>query len=228
MIGIMGAMAPETELLEKNITNKVKKTFANRSYIYGDLFGKEVCLTTCGIGKVNAALCAQIMIDQFAVDTLINTGVAGGIREEIVPGDIVIATDLIEHDMDTTHFGDPLGQIPDMNVLAFPCDSSLRSLAKNIASSMNLCVHEGRIVSGDQFIADHGKADFLYDTFAASACEMEGAAIAHVCYVNQVKSLVIRAISDNARSGATCEYQSFVASSSQISAQLVMSLIRNL
>ena len=179
MIGIIGAMVEETTLLEKQMTQKNKIEQAGLTFICGLLAGKEVCLTTCGIGKVNAALCTQSMINLCKVDAIINTGVAGGIHEEVSPGHLVIATDLVEHDMDTTHFGDPLGQIPRMDVLAFPCDTLLVSHAKEAAQQMDIQAFAGRIISGDQFIASREKADFLYEQFDAYACEMEGAAIAH-------------------------------------------------
>ena len=227
MIGIIGAMAVETALLEKAMQNVTHTSYAGCTYITGSLNGHDVCLTVSGIGKVNAALCTQCMIDHWPIDIMINTGVAGGIREDISPGDIVVATDLVEHDMDTTHFGDPLGQVPNMDVFAFPTDESMRKAAIQIADTMNINAYTGRIVSGDTFVTSQEKADFLYHIFQAAACEMEGASIAHVCYTNHVRVLVIRAISDNARSGATTEYESFVQSSSQISAKLVANLVKD-
>ena len=204
----------------------ISGTHAGLSFICGKLGDKDVCLTTCGIGKVNAALCTQNMINLCEVDAIINTGVAGGIREDVSPGELVIATDLVEHDMDTTHFGDPLGQVPGMDVLAFPCDKALISHAKEAALNMDITAYAGRIVSGDQFIASREKADFLYEQFGAYACEMEGAAICHVCYVNRIPVVVIRAISDNARSGATIEYHTFIDRAASMSANLVLSLIQ--
>ncbi|MCC2625435.1 MAG: 5-methylthioadenosine/adenosylhomocysteine nucleosidase [Burkholderiales bacterium] len=157
----------------------------------------ELVFILCGIGKVNAALHTQFIIDKFTPDYVINVGVAGGLTSELDFGDVVIAHDLLHHDMDVTAFGIPLGQIPRMDIFAFKSNDNLLDLAKGIATS-DFKVHIGRIVSGDQFIEDIARASVIQTTFSALACEMEGAAVAHVCHVNQVPFLVVRALSDKA------------------------------
>lgn len=210
-IGIIGAMDEEVRILkeEMNMENRVLK--ANMEFSSGKLWEKEVVVVTCGIGKVNAAVCTQILIDDFKVHKVINVGVAGGIGEAIVPGDVVIAENLVQHDMDTTIFGDKCGQIPRLNTFDFKCDAELISAAKRACS--NIESHKsftGRIVTGDQFIADVEKIRWLKSEFGALACEMEGGSIAQVCYLNSIPFVVIRSISDNANTGAHMDFANFV------------------
>lgn len=157
----------------------------------------EVICVTSGIGKVNAALTTQILLDLFKPDIVINFGVAGSLTTNLGFGDVVVATDLIEHDVDTTAFGIPLGQIPRMECFSFKAAEKIVELLSKLELKQNR-VAAGRIISGDQFIADKAKAEFLHKEFSALACEMEGAAIAHVCYLNQVPFAVIRSLSDMA------------------------------
>src|SRR6185437_5277215 len=168
----------------------------------------ELVFILCGIGKVNAALHTQFIIDKFTPDYVINVGVAGGLTSELNFGDVVIASDLVEHDMDVTAFGIPLGQIPRMDVFAFNCSEYLLELAKNIDHA-EFKVQIGRICSGDQFIEDKAKADKIRTTFDAIACEMEGATVAHVCHVNKVPFLVVRALSDKAGTDDKAAIHSF-------------------
>lgn len=161
-------------------------------------YGHELVFILCGIGKVNAALHTQFIISEFAPNYVINVGVAGGLGKDLGFGDVVIASDLVAHDVDATAFGLPLGQIPRMDVFAFACNEYLLKLAQDISTPPDFKVQVGRIVSGDQFIHDHATAERIHTTFNAVACEMEGAAIMQVCYVNKVEVLVVRAISDKA------------------------------
>lgn len=161
----------------------------------------SVISTKCGIGKVNAAIATQALLANFAIDYVINVGVAGSLSKELKFGDIVIADDLVEHDFDLRPFGVPLGQIVGVNTFSFVADSWLKEqLTKKVQLESNQVVC-GRIVSGDQFIDDAVKAEFLHSEFNALACEMEGAAIAHVCYANQIPFAVIRSLSDMAGQG---------------------------
>lgn len=208
--GIIGAMEEEVNslIIEMNIKNKLRK--ARMLFNEGEIYDKEVVIVTSGIGKVNAAVCTQILVDDFHVDCVINVGIAGGIGENIYPGDIVIATDLVEHDMDTTAFGDKVGQIPRMDVFDFKCDEGLVSKAKEACKDIiDLNTFSGRIVSGDQFIANVDKIRWLQNEFDALACEMEGASIAHVAYLNNIPFVIIRSISDNANNGAHMDYEKF-------------------
>ncbi|WP_139902264.1 5'-methylthioadenosine/adenosylhomocysteine nucleosidase [Clostridium thermarum] len=211
IIGIIGAMDEEVRKLKDEMKIESKMSKAKMDFFAGKLWNRDVVVVTCGIGKVNAAVCAQILVDDFKVDRVINVGVAGGIGEDIVPGDVVIASNLVQHDMDTTAFGDKVGQIPRMDTFDFKCDSSMIEAAKQACG--NIKKHNsfvGRIVSGDQFIADVEKVRWLKSEFDAMACEMEGGSIAHVCYLNSVPFVVIRSISDNANTGAHMDFEKFV------------------
>jgi adenosylhomocysteine nucleosidase len=210
-IGIIAAMAEELEILLKDLTLEEKKEKANMTFHKGNLYGKDVVAVVCGIGKVNSAICTQILASEYNVDKVINVGVAGGIGKEIYPGDIVVAENLVQHDMDTTAFGDKMGQIPRLDTFDFKCDEEMVSLAKRACEEISeLNSFTGRIASGDQFVADLEKIQWLDKEFGAISCEMEGASIAQVCYLNSIPFVVIRSISDNANNGAHMDYQKFI------------------
>lgn len=211
VIGIIAAMAEELEILLKDLTLDEKNTKANMTFHKGKLYGKDVVAVVCGIGKVNSAVCTQILASEYNVDKVINVGVAGGIGKEIYPGDIVIAENLVQHDMDTTAFGDKIGQIPRLDTFDFKCDEEMIKIAKQACEkSSDLNSFTGRIVSGDQFVASLEKIQWLDKEFGAISCEMEGASIAQVCYLNSIPFVVIRSISDNANNGAHMDYQKFI------------------
>lgn len=211
VIGIIGAMDEEVSRLKENMQVKKVEKKACMEFFEGDLAGKDVVIVRSGIGKVNAGICTQILVDDFGVDAVINTGVAGSLRNEINIGDIVLSTDALQHDMDATGFGYEPGVIPRMEDSVFVADEKLRSLAKEVNESVNteIATFEGRVVSGDQFISDHDKKEQLVNTFHGYCTEMEGAAIAQVCYLNQIPFLIIRAISDKADNSATMDYGEF-------------------
>jgi len=209
-IGIIGAMEEEVKSLIEEMKVNEKITKAKMVFHSGNIFEKEVVIVTSGIGKVNAAVCTQILVDEFDVNYIINVGIAGGIGENIYPGDIVIGSDLVQHDMDTSAFGDRIGQIPRLDVFDFKCDENLIKYAQKACDELEgINNFTGRIVSGDQFIADINKIKWLNEEFKAFACEMEGASIAHVAYLNEVPFIIIRSISDNANNGAHMDYEKF-------------------
>lgn len=210
-IGIIAAMAEELEILLKDLKLDDKKQKANMTFHKGKLYGKDVVAVVCGIGKVNSAVCTQILISEYNVNKVINVGVAGGIGKEIYPGDIVIAENLVQHDMDTSAFGDKIGQIPRLDTFDFKCDEEMVTIAKKACEEISeLNSFTGRIASGDQFVANIEKIKWLNDEFGAISCEMEGASIAQVCYLNSIPFVVIRSISDNANNGAHMDYEKFV------------------
>jgi len=211
IIGIIAAMDEELEPLLKDIELDRKEAKAKMEFSLGRLYGKEVVLVRSGIGKVNSAICTQILIDDFKVDKVINVGVAGGIEEHIYPGDVVIAENLVQYDMDTSAFGDKIGQVPRLDTFDFKCDEDMVSKAK--AACDKIDEHKsfvGRIVTGDQFVADLNKIKWLREEFSGLACEMEGGSIAQVCYLNDVPFVVIRSISDNAQNDAHMDYEKFI------------------
>ena len=210
IIGIIGAMSEEVEILKNEMILKEEVKQASMTYYIGKLKNKDVVIVTCGIGKVNAAVCSQILIDRFKVSKIINVGIAGGLKEDIYPGDIVIASNLVQHDMDTRFFGDKLGQIPRLDTFDFKCNKELIDLALLASKHIkNINCFSGRIVSGDQFISESSKLKELNSIFGAFACEMEGASIGQVCYLNKTPFVVIRSISDNAINGSHMDYDKF-------------------
>ncbi|MCR5518176.1 MAG: 5'-methylthioadenosine/adenosylhomocysteine nucleosidase [Lachnospiraceae bacterium] len=211
MLGIICAMDEEMKDIKERMVLESEKSVAGMVFLCGTIEGKECCLCRSGIGKVNAAICAQIMIDCFGVDNIINTGIAGGLDPSIHVGDMVISSDVLHHDMDTTAFGYPYGQVPRMDVLSFEADRKLIDVAKSVIEEAcrDHKTFVGRIVSGDQFVADKAKKDFIRENFDALCTEMEGAAIGHCAYVNGVPYVVIRAISDNADDSAGMDYNTF-------------------
>lgn len=226
IIGIIAAMAEELELLLNDLTIEEKKDKANMTFHKGKLYGKDVVAVVCGIGKVNSAICTQILASEYKVDKIINVGVAGGIGKEIYPGDIVVAENLVQHDMDTTAFGDKVGQIPRLDTFDFKCDKEMVSIAKNACEKIaELNSFTGRIASGDQFIANIEKIHWLDQEFGAISCEMEGASIAQVCYLNAIPFVVIRSISDNANNGAHMDYAKFVPIAVKNSTKIIKQML---
>lgn len=210
ILGIIGAMSEELEILLKDMDLEDVQVKAKMKFHKGKLWGKDVVAVVCGIGKVNAAVCTQILASEYNVSSVINVGVAGGIGKDIYPGDVVIAENLVQYDMDTTAFGDPVGQIPRMDTFDFKCDNKLVEAAKAAcAEATEFKTFSGRIVSGDMFVASIDKIKWLEAEFGALACEMEGASIAHVCYLNNIPFVVIRSISDNANNGAHMDFEKF-------------------
>lgn len=225
-IGIIAAMAEELEILLTDLTLEEKKEKANMTFHKGKLYGKDVVAVVCGIGKVNSAICTQILASEYNVDKVINVGVAGGIGKEIYPGDIVVAENLVQHDMDTTAFGDKMGQIPRLDTFDFKCDKELVALAKKACEAIpELNSFTGRIASGDQFIANLEKIQWLDKEFGAISCEMEGASIAQVCYLNSTPFVVIRSISDNANNGAHMDYQKFIPVAVKNSTRIIKQML---
>ncbi|MBI5998593.1 5'-methylthioadenosine/adenosylhomocysteine nucleosidase [Clostridium perfringens] len=225
-LGIIAAMSEELEILLKDMEVKSKETKANMTFHQGTLWGKEVVAVVCGIGKVNAAVCTQILISEYKVNKVINVGVAGGIGMEIYPGDVVIANSLVQYDMDTSAFGDPIGQIPRLDTFDFKCSQELVDLCEEACKeNEEIKSFTGRIVTGDQFVASVEKVKWLGEEFGASACEMEGGSIAHVCYLNNIPFVVIRSISDNANNGAHMDFAEFTAIGVKNSTSILKSMI---
>ncbi len=229
-IGIIGAMDEEVNRLKSRMENTKVKTVASMEFCEGTLQGKDVIVVRCGIGKVNAAVCTQILADLYGVEVVINTGVAGSLRNEIDIADIVLSTDTLHHDMDATGFGYELGVIPRMDHSIFEADRKLMELAKEVCAEVipEVGVHTGRIVSGDQFISDSGKKDWLVENFGGYCTEMEGAAIAQAAYLNNIPFLIIRAISDKADHSAEMTYTEFEELAIGHTVKLLMRLLERL
>lgn len=229
MLGIIGAMDEEVIKLKEIMDDVSITKKASMDFYKGNMKGKEVVVVRSGIGKVNAGICTQILVDEFGVDAVINTGIAGSLNPDINIGDIVLSTDALQHDVDATGFGYSLGVIPRMETSVFVADNKLRELAKESCKKVNpdINVFEGRVVSGDQFISDKNKKNYILDNFKGYCTEMEGAAIAQAAYLNDIPFLVIRAISDKADDSATVDYPTFEAKAIEHSVRLVKDIVEN-
>ncbi|MCK8817709.1 5'-methylthioadenosine/adenosylhomocysteine nucleosidase [Natroniella sulfidigena] len=230
--GIIGAMDVEVELLKKEMEIEDKLIKANMEFYSGTLLGKEVVVVRSGIGKVNAAVCSQILLDNFAVEAVLFTGVAGAIDRDLDMGDIIISTDVVQHDVDITAFGRDYGEIPELDQVAFKADEKLVTMAKEIgeelAQTEAIEVITGRILSGDQFISDEKKVEWLRETFAGQCTEMEGAAVGQVAYLNDTPFVIIRSISDKADEEADMSFDEFVEFAANNSYKMITEILKRL
>ena len=225
MTGIIGAMSVEVEALKAKISNAKREVISGIEFVSGELCGAEVVVAQCGIGKVFAAICAQTMIIKYGVSRIINTGVAGTLSHKIGILDFAISTAVVQHDMDTTAIGDAPGLISGINIVKMPASAELCRRVTDIARGQGNVCESGVIASGDQFINNAEKKAFIRDTFGAIACEMEGAAIGHACYIAGVEFVIIRCISDNASGEAEMEYPEMVKRAAVKSQLLVEAII---
>lgn len=229
-IGIIGAMEIEVEELKKRMEVKAVNKIAGMEFFEGHYGNNEVIIVRSGIGKVNAAICTQLLADRYGAEMVINTGIAGGLYKDINIGDIVIATEALQHDMDATGFGYAKGVIPQMPTSVFKADDNLRKKAVEICQDVNkdISVYEGRVLSGDCFVSDNEKKKELWDLFEGYCTEMEGAAIAQTAYLNKIPYLVIRAISDKADGSAAGDYSAFEAKAVEHTVNLMDALLKEI
>lgn len=225
-VGIIGAMETEIAMLKEKMDIRQTKEIATLMFYEGVLGGIEVVLVRSGIGKVNAAMCAQILIDRFGVEAIINSGVAGALHPDLDVGDIVLATEVIQHDIDASIFGDPRGTIPGLKDSVFQTDR--RFLDACCKEKTDYRIMKGRIVTGDQAVGDSETKEFLYKEFGGCCVEMEGGAIAHVCHLNDIPFMIIRAISDKANEEVEVDYNAFMEESARKSAAIVESMLDGL
>ncbi|MDY2788933.1 MAG: 5'-methylthioadenosine/adenosylhomocysteine nucleosidase [Atopobium sp.] len=223
-LGIICAMDVEAALLKEHMHNTAVTTYAHMDYVEGMLEDCSVVVVRCGIGKSNAAVCVQNLVNHFGVTHIINSGAAGSLDNRIDILDIVVSTDVIHHDVDATIFGYAAGEVPGLGVAAFPADEALRRVVLQAIAQAHekYAVFEGRIASGDQFIADDTTKAHIRDTFHACCCEMEGASIAQACWLNDLPFVIIRAISDKADDSKQIEYPVFEKIAAHQSAKVVM------
>ena len=227
MYGLIGAMSLEVEALMAQLEDRQEKKVGMDLFVSGKLFGKETVLAVCGPGKVNAALCAQSMILHYQPEWILNLGVAGAGDATVSIGDMVVATAAVQHDMDTSPIGDPVGLVSKINLVEIPCDEALRAKLVKAASQVEgIHVHEGIIATGDQFIHSGDVRGRIHQLFRAKAVEMEGGAVAHACYVHGVPCGVLRSISDQADGHSDMDYPTFAALAASHSQQVVENLLR--
>jgi adenosylhomocysteine nucleosidase len=227
MIGIIAAMKAEIESVKNEMTERSVKIYSGIEFVSGKFKGKDVVVAQCGIGKVFAAICTQTMILLYKPDLIINTGVGGTLTSELSVGDIAISVNVVQHDMDTSPLGDPVGLISGINVVYFPADKRIYTQLERSANALNIRNCLGTIASGDQFISSNEQKSSIRDNFSAIACEMEGAAIGHVCYVNNVPFAVVRAISDSADDESNMTYTEFLSLAAERSFGVVSDFVEN-
>lgn len=229
-IGIIGAMELEVNQLKQKMTLANTKKKAGMEFFEGTLNGCQVVIVRSGIGKVNAALCTQILADDFQITHVINTGVAGSLNATLDIGDILVSTEALEHDFDVSALGYDLGVIPQMDCSIFKADETLQKLAIEACKKVNpdINVLSGRVVSGDQFIAGKEIKNKLVTVFQGDCAEMEGASIAHGAYLNNLPFVVLRAISDKADDSAEMDYPTFEIAAAGHSAKLVEEMLLSL
>ena len=228
MIGIIGAMRIEVETIKSLMEIEEKRTISGVEYVSGKLHGKEIVVAVCGIGKVAAAMCAQTMILTYSPECIINTGVGGSLSNKLNICDIAISESLVQHDMDTSPLGDPVGLFSGINIINIPADEKVVSLLEKAVESLgNIKAVKGIIASGDQFIASGEKKKFITENFGAIVCEMEGASIAQVCYTNGVPFGVVRAVSDCADGSSHMDYGEFLPVAAANAAKLIEYFVKN-
>lgn len=227
-LGIIAAMDKEADPLIEQMTDTVTETVSGITFTVGNLRGHSAVVAVCGIGKVFAAMCAQTMILQYAPARIINTGVAGSLSTNLKIGDLAIAENVVQHDMDTSALGDPKGLISGINEVYLDADRDLAALLIDTAKDIGVNARLGVIASGDQFVSDDARKEFIRCNFDGIACEMEGAAIGQVCFVNRVPFAIIRAISDDASGEAQMDYPQFVNMAAQRSVALLCRMAERL
>ncbi len=226
-LAIMGAMEEEIEPLLAHFDNVNVVEFANNKYYEVSYKGLEIVIAYSKIGKVFASLTATTMIEKFGCDTLLFSGVAGGINPELKIGDLIIANKLCQHDLDITAFGHPHGYVPGGSVFV-ETTKELNDIAKKVASDNGMKVIEGTIATGDQFVHSSERKDFIQSTFNGDALEMEGASVAVVCDALNIPFFILRAISDTADMDAGFDFDEFLKSSAKNSADYLIKIVDEL
>ena len=228
-LGIIGAMACEVEALKEKMENVTVGNHAGSEYFEGTLEGLPAVVVQCGVGKVNAAMCAQVLCSVYGVTHLVNTGIAGSLCAELDIGDLVVSKDAMYHDFEVTAFGYPHGKVPGMDVIAFPADETLMGYAFAAADSVNPGHAKiGRVASGDQFVCGKDQKNKIIEVTQALCTEMEGAAIAQTAYRNGIPFVILRAISDKADDSAEMDYPTFEAIAAEHCAKVTLTMAQRI
>ena len=209
-LGIIGAMEIEVAILKSKLENAAVTKVGPMEFFEGKLAGCDVVIVMCGVGKVHAAMCTQVLCSQFGVNAIVNTGVAGSLDAELDICDVLVSTDAIQHDMDVTHLGYDVGKVPGLDVQAFPADEKLMRYAYEASEAIRPGhTKMGRVATGDQFVNSKELKEKIIANTGAKCTEMEGGSIAQVAYVNRVPFVILRAISDKADDSADMDYPTF-------------------
>ena len=228
-LGIIGAMSCEVQALKEKMADVTVGNHAGSEYYAGTLEGLLAVVVQCGVGKVNAAMCAQVLCSVYGVTHLVNTGIAGSLCAELDIGDLVVSKDAMYHDFEVTAFGYPHGKVPGMDVTAFPADKTLMDYAFAAADSVNPSHAKiGRVASGDQFVCEKAQKDKIIEVTQALCTEMEGAAIAQTAYRNQIPFVILRAISDKADNSAEMDYPTFEAMAAAHCAKVTLTMAQRI
>ena len=225
MLGIIGAMDVEVNLLKENVSQKSVSTFAGIDFVCGKIENKDVCIAQCSPGKVNAALCTQLMIDKFDVEAIINIGIGCSLFENVVIGDIVVADELCQYDFDTSSIDGVKGLILDGKT-SIEADGALSDSLIKIAEKNGERVHRGGIATGDTFIANSALKKTINSEFGAICGEMEGGAIAQVCYINKIPFAALRTISDGGDENSQISYPKFKKIAAAKSSRLILDFLK--
>ncbi|MBP8640456.1 MAG: 5'-methylthioadenosine/adenosylhomocysteine nucleosidase [Oscillospiraceae bacterium] len=227
MVGIIGAMKVEVENLKRIMCDYTVETISGVDYYKGMLCDTEVVIAQSGVGKVNAAICTQTMVLIYSPQLIINIGVAGGLNNELNIGDVVIATEVVQHDVDTSAIGDPIGLISGINMINIPCSPKAVAVLKKVTEELkDFKSITGIVASGDQFLNDRAKTKWISETFNAVACEMEGGSIGQVCYINNVDFGIIRAVSDKGDEDSGISYNEFVQIAAKNSIDIIVRFLQ--
>ncbi|MDR1209734.1 MAG: 5'-methylthioadenosine/adenosylhomocysteine nucleosidase [Clostridiales bacterium] len=237
-IGIIGAMEEEISQIRSRMELVQAKNIVGADYYIGKMRGQSVIAARSGVGKVNSAICAQVLIDLYAIDYLVNVGVAGAVNRELNIGDVVVSKDAVHHDFDASVFGDPIGFIPRLDITYFPADPELIRAAEEsgrAALDDEFCeakltpkVVVGRIATGDVFVSGEDRRQRIWQLFRADCVEMEGAAIAQTCYLNRIPFVVVRTISDRSGAGADAEFREFIGRAGAVAANVIERMVERI
>jgi len=225
-IGVICAMEKEACAIREALQNTREETRGGIAFTLGEYGERTVVLAVCGVGKVFAALCAQTMILCYGPDCLINSGVAGSLSEKLDILDVAVSESLVQHDMDTSPLGDPVGLISGLDLVYLPADPSLGDAARAAAERLGIRTLTGTVASGDQFICTSAQKERIREQFSAIACEMEGAAMAQVAAVHQLPFVALRAISDSYTGQNEMDYPRFAAEAARRGAALLLDMLK--
>lgn len=229
-VGIIGAMQVEVDYLKGRLEDAAVSRHASRDFCEGTLDGVPVVVVQCGVGKINAAACAQVLADLFGVTHIINTGVAGSLNNSLNIGDVLVSVDAVHHDMDVTNLGYEPGEVPGLGTVAFAADPALRRAAVDAVHAVapEIAVLEGRVASGDRFVREEADKRAIKERFGADCCEMEGCSIAQTAWLNGIPFVIVRAISDKADGSSQMDYPTFERQAAEHCAHIVEYLVAHL
>lgn len=229
MVGIICAMNVEVEGIIAKMQNVQHEFIAKMVFTTGTIGETEVVAVECGVGKVNAAMCTQIMIDKYNPDVIVNSGVAGALDTSVTIGDTVVGTAVIQHDMNTSALGEPLGTITirESTMTSIPADAETVEKLAKACEECGIKYFKGKIATGDIFVASVKQRKKIHERFSAIACEMEGAAIGHVCYRNEVDYCVLRVISDDLEKSDGIDFVTFCKMAADKSITVITKFLEN-